>query len=44
MGPHGEEVEGSLDEGEWGDVGRQLDVEMDAHKLSHTTRLSSLTL
>ena len=28
MGPHGEEGEGPLDEGEWEDVGRQLDVEM----------------
>ena len=28
VGPHGEEVQGPLDEGEWGDVGRQLDVEM----------------
>ena len=25
-GPHGEEGEGPLDEGEWGDVGRQLDT------------------
>ena len=28
MGPHGEEGEGPLDEGECEDVGRQLDVEM----------------
>ena len=28
VGPHGEEEEGPLDEGEWGDVGRLLDVEM----------------
>ena len=29
VGPHGEEGEGPLDEGEWEDVGRQLDVEME---------------